>query len=236
MGEAFFAYAVGRGCVCGRFSLFATPDVLARRFGIVDVPVYVPRYNIAPTQEVVVVQPGKDPAAPRGAQAMSWGLPKDEGGPLVINARAETVGERPMFAQAFRDRRVLVPADGFFEWKETGGRKSPHWFTVADEGPFAIAGVWSPSPGKTADSNKRLVLLTTQANPVVAKVHDRMPVILKRENEDRWLDPRTDLEVLQGLLHPYPDEMQVRQVSRRVNRSGVEGADLIEPDSQTRLF
>ena len=206
--------------MCGRFSLKTPSKVLAKAFKI-EVPTLPLRYNIAPTQQVAAVRSRPDG---RELALLKWGLvpswAKDASiGSRMINARAETVAEKPAYRWAFRRRRCLVPADGFYEWKREGGSKQPYHFRMRDEQPFAFAGLWERWRGELGEVIDSCTIITTEANELLAPVHDRMPVILPPEAYDTWLDDEfTDALALGGLLRPYPAEAMERfPVSTRVN-------------------
>lgn len=233
--------------VCGRFTLRLPPQELQRFFDLVRVEEYSPRYNIAPTQSIVAIRQEDEG---RVASMMHWGLiphwAKDRKmAARMINARGETVAEKPSFRVPFKRQRCLIPADGFYEWKATGGKyKQPYHITLGREEPFAMAGLWSVwNDPQIADAEKSRVtsctIITTSANSVMEELHERMPVILPRENWSVWLDrelpedePSTDL--LKSLLTPYPAEkMQFRAVSRLVSNARNETpACLHEPDPE----
>jgi putative SOS response-associated peptidase YedK len=207
--------------VCGRFTL-SRPAEVAAEFGLPDVPELPPRYNIAPTQPVVVVR--EIATLGRVLETRLWGLvphfARDpRAGARLINARAETAAERPSFREAFRRRRCLVPADGFYEWGTRGGERLPFHVAPAGPGLFAFAGLfehWEGPGGAVVDS---CTILTTRANARVAVLHDRMPVIVERPHHARWLDPSLhDPEPLRALLEPLPDDrIVIRPASPRVN-------------------
>lgn len=207
--------------MCGRYVLTVTGRVLARLFDLDEIPDVAARYNIAPTQQVPIVRVG---TSGRRLDAVRWGLippwAKDPAiGNRMINARAETVAEKPAFRSAFRRRRCLVPATGFYEWRREGGRKQPYLVRFADERPFAIAGLWETWRQPEGAPVESCVLITTRPNPVVARLHDRMPVIIPRPQHDRWLEPaERNPEQLRNLLVPHPpEEMEAFPVSLRVN-------------------
>jgi putative SOS response-associated peptidase YedK len=220
--------------MCGRFTLYKTGREIAAPFGLAEEPQAAPRYNIAPTQQVLVVrrEDGRRTAARlRWGMATPWGPP---GAPL-INARSETVMKKPTFRQSFSARRCLVPADGFYEWKAVGREKQPFYFTVNGGSLFAIAGIWEPRPGEAG----AVALLTTEANEVVGVVHNRMPVILPPAAWEAWLEPAAAPEALLPLLCPYTaGEMAARAVSKAVNTARNDGPECIEPagPAQARLF
>ncbi len=221
--------------MCGRFSLGASATTLAAQFGLFEAPTWAPRYNIAPSQEVLTIL--RTPDRPESHVALRrWGLiPMWAEGPAVgsrmINARAETVASKPAFRRAFKERRCLVLADGFYEWQRQERRKQPFYIRLRDGRPFAFAGLWerwAPQDGQPIDS---CTILTTVANDLIHPLHVRMPVILPPAAHDAWLDPRLqDVERLQSLLRPYPgEEMMAFPVSTRVNTPRNDTPDCIEP-------
>ena len=232
--------------MCGRFSLTTDPELLAEHFDLDEVPNLEPRYNIAPTQEVAVVREagsaadgqaaGRREGAGRRLDLMRWGLLPAHGGDpasgvALINARSETVMEKPSFRAAFLARRCLVLADGFFEWLRAGGRKQPIYFTLRDRRPFAFAGLWESWHASDGQPVESCTILTTEPNDLVRPIHDRMPVILRRDSQDSWLarsdNPRKDLLPLLG---PYPaDEMHSHPVSPTVNDAASEGPQCVAP-------
>jgi putative SOS response-associated peptidase YedK len=219
--------------MCGRFSLRASGADLAEQFGLAEAPDLPPRYNIAPTQPVAVVRAGPGGVA---LALLRWGLiPRWAKGPEIgsrlINARAEAVAEKPAFREAFRRRRCLVPADGFFEWQARGGRKQPYHFRLRDGRPFAFAGLWESWRGEDGEALESCAILTTEANGVVGPVHGRMPVILGPADYGRWLDPRAqEPGQLRPLLRPYPaEEMAACPVGPWVNDPRHEGPRCLEP-------
>lgn len=221
--------------MCGRFSLGTPATTLAAQFELFEVPAWVPRYNIAPTQQApTVVRATLHPA--RQFTLHRWGLippwAKDPGiGSQLINARAETVATKPAFRKAFRERRCLILADGFYEWQRLGRHKQPFYIRMRDGWPFAFAGLrehWEGSEGVAIDS---CTILTTTANELVGTLHERMPVILTPEDFGLWLDPGVqEIERLQSLLRPYPsEEMTAYPVSTRVNNPTNDSPECVEP-------
>lgn len=184
---------------------------------------WVPRYNVAPGQEIVAVW--QDAVRPvRVLSTLRWGLipswAKDASiGYKMINARSETVTEKPSFSDPLRSRRCLILADGFYEWKRVGKEKLPFCFTLADESVFAFAGLWERWKSPQGQMTESCTILTTKPNELMQDVHDRMPVILPHEVYDLWLDPGfKKVEELQPLLKPYPAAAMRRyRVSQRVN-------------------
>ena len=214
--------------MCGRFLLTSTALVIADAFDL-DTPFELgPRYNIAPAQAIAAVRASAEDGR-RELVRLRWGLvpswskefPRDA---RLINARSETVAEKPAFRAAFRARRCLVPADGFYEWQKLadGRSKQPFAIGLRDGGPFAIAGLWErwkPREGAGTDAVESCALLTTSPNELMAPIHDRMPVILPKSAWSTWLDPALrDPGPLQRLLGPYPaDAMTAHPVSPWVN-------------------
>ncbi len=233
--------------MCGRYTLHTDPGVLALLFGLAELPLMAPRYNIAPTQPVAVVRLGQDGKTREWAHVV-WGLipswAKDPSiGERLINARSETAAEKPSFRAAFRRRRCLAPADGFYEWGKnsdktsgkTSGKKQPYYITLRDGGPFAIAALWEAWQGPDGSELESCTLLTTEANDLLEPLHNRMPVILQPADYALWLGDGRDASLseqvnLRHLLRPYEaDEMRTQPVSTRVNSPFNEGAECIEP-------
>lgn len=218
--------------MCGRYSLTADPEELARRFEFAgDWTALKPRYNVAPTQQVLAVVGGDE----RRGGLMHWGLiphwakQRKPGRPL-INARAETVAERPAFRAAFRRRRCLVLADGFYEWQQAGGGKRPMRIVLDSQEPFAFAGLWSIWTDPEGQRISSCAIITTEANDLLRSIHNRMPVILPRDTEEFWLDPDVDDPgALGSLLIPYASEaMEAYEVSPLVNSATNDSPEIIE--------
>jgi putative SOS response-associated peptidase YedK len=245
--------------MCGRFTLRAPASVVAEHFALFELPPFTPRFNIAPTQPVPVIRlaprtqagtvpifaPAKMGLSPSGPSAprrelvfLRWGLipswAKDPSiGNRLINARAETVAEKPAFRTALRRRRCLLAADGFYEWQAAGRRKQPYFIRLRDDRPFAFAGLWETWEGRTGtdpDSSAQsepvpvrsiesCTLLTTEPNELMRPIHDRMPAILAPDDYAAWLDPAVQEPAqLLPLLRPYPSEAMVaRPVGTLVN-------------------
>jgi putative SOS response-associated peptidase YedK len=206
--------------MCGRFTLRSSMADVAKAFGIA-VDAAPPRFNIAPTQAVAAVR--TNDAQQRELCRLKWGLLpswSDDAtlGNRLINARAETVATKPAFRQAFKSRRCLVVADGFYEWQKCGRQKQPYYIRLKDDRPFGFAGLWErwSRAGQTVDS---CAIITTEANELVSPIHNRMPVIVPPEAYDLWLSPQAEeLELLQALLRPYrASEMLAYPVDSRVN-------------------
>jgi len=219
--------------MCGRYTLTTPPAKLAESFGLDERPQLDPRFNIAPTQPVatVLVVTGG-----RRLRLMRWGLvphwARDLSiGSRMINARGETVAEKPAFRRAFRERRCLVLADGFYEWRREGKSKQPFYIARKDRQPFAFAGLWEtwmpPDAGESVDS---CTIITTDANELVGEFHHRMPVILDAGDFDIWLDADADEQDLLVLLRPCPaGRMQAWPVRDTVNSPAHETPECIEP-------
>jgi len=230
--------------MCGRYTLFASPEEVAGIFNlplpkVEDVFGGGPRYNIAPASQVAVVRkPGS--ADDREVILMRWGLvpswAKDsKSGPLLINARGETVADKPAFRASFRSRRCLVIADGYFEWQKLPDRKQPFFFQVDNGALFAFAGIWDrwePS-AEGADAIVSCSIITTRANDLSKPVHERMPVVLSQESWDTWIRPaqygRTLQHTLKSLISPFPNtRMSAVPVNTVVNNARNDLPDCIE--------
>jgi putative SOS response-associated peptidase YedK len=226
--------------MCGRFRLSRRKQVIAERFdAISDDDSWMPRYNVAPTQAIAVVR--QHPAEPtRHLSQMRWGLiPSwsidDSHAAKMINARSETAATLPAFKNAFRSRRCLIPADGFYEWQGRGTNKQPYCFEVNDGELFAFAGLWDGWKGASGQWIRSCTILTTTANAVSSAVHDRMPVILKPDDYDLWLDPgMRDLAIVAELLRPFDAKaMRCYPVSDRINSVMNDDADCAKPATIT---
>ena len=219
--------------MCGRFNQTASGEQVGEAFGLDEAPELAPRYNIAPTQPVVVI--GVQPkTGRRGLARLSWGLvPRDALGKErgFINARSETACQKPSFADAFAHRRCLIPATGFYEWQKLDARRRQPWLIrLAAPGPFAFAGLWEPAaalPGATPTCT----ILTTEPNQVARPIHDRMPVILAPADYALWLDPALELAAeLRALLRPFPAAaMTAYPVSTRVNNPAFDDPACLAP-------
>jgi putative SOS response-associated peptidase YedK len=223
--------------MCGRFTLILEPEDLQAELQLSSMPVDLsPRYNIAPSQPVAVVTDG----VARAAEMFRWGLipfwAKDAGiGNRMINARSETLAEKPAFRSAFARQRCLILADGFYEWQRdtsTGSRKGaqPYFFRLASGKPFAFAGLWDtwrPSPEETVRS---CTIITCPANELVGRIHDRMPVMLSGDDLWHWLEPATKTSQLNTLLRPYPPgDMDTYPVSALVNNPANDDPACVRP-------
>lgn len=229
--------------MCGRFTLRTPTPVLIQQFQLGLFAPLPPRYNIAPTQPIAVVRQ-LGPGEPRQLDTLRWGLipswAKDPAiGNRMINARAETVAEKPAYRAAFRQRRCLVLADGFYEWQKSPAGKQPYYIRLADDRPFAFAGLWERWQDKTlkdAPIIESCTVITTDANRLVQPIHDRMPAILAPEDYAHWLDPHVAAaEQLTPLLRPYPaEEMTTYPVSPLVNRPTSDSPECIKPQPEQR--
>ncbi len=218
--------------MCGRYTLKSDGRRVAKAFGLAETPEFAERYNIAPTQNVSVVLEENG----RKLETVHWGLipswSKDPSiGSRMINARAETVSEKPSFRSAFKKRRCLIPADGFYEWKKEPGGKQPYYLRLKSRQVFAFAGLWESWRMEGGEEMLSATIITTEPNEVAAEVHNRMPVILPPELYDAWLEPdNDDREELLSMLAPYPaEEMETYPVSRRVNRPANDEPGVLEP-------
>src|SRR5690242_16900542 len=211
--------------MCGRFVLHSRDKIKLDRLHAFDLPLE-PRYNIAPTQEVLAIA---DFGHGREARMLTWGLIPSwstDGKPF-INARAETLEQRASFSESFRLRRCLLPADGFFEWKRNGKEKRPFYFHGRSESLLMFAGIWDTwrNRGKVVTS---CAIITTAANELVGELHNRMPAILSPEVHDAWLDPRTNRVDLLRMLKPFPASlMTTHPVGSSVNTPENDSADLL---------
>lgn len=217
--------------MCGRFTLAVSGEQLAAQFQLAASPDLTARYNIAPSQPVAIIRAEADR---RWLALVRWGLipawAKDTTlGARMINARAETVAEKPAFRTALRQRRCLIPADGFYEWQAQADGKQPYYIRLAEGGAFALAGLWERWQTPDGDWLESCTILTTTANELVKPLHERMPVILAPEQYARWLDPELrDPALLRELLVPYPAGLLVAYpVSKAVNRVSNDGPELI---------
>ncbi len=232
--------------MCGRYVLAKDYEELKARFGLTASDFSMkPRYNIAPQTENPVIikatqlsgEGARQHSEGRQLEVMQWGLiPHWANDPKIgyklINARAESVREKPSFREPFKKQRCLVPANGFYEWPVDHAnpkRKVPLFVHLKSDELFAFAGIWSIW-GEGANLKRTYSLITTEPNPMLAKYHDRMPVILSRDEEKIWLDPSTELKDLQKFLDPYPEyEMEAYEVSTIVNKPVNDSPENVKP-------
>lgn len=216
--------------MCGRNSLFHPQPELEERFDATAREPIRPRYNIAPREDLAVIRNDE----PEAIDQLEWGLlpawaDDSTDVPRPINARSETVTEKPMFRDAFEERRCLVLSSGFYEWQgQTGAAKQPYRICLEDDDPFAFAGLWEhwEQDGTTKNT---VTILTTDANEQMASIHDRMPVMLEPDEENAWLTT-DDEDELESLLDPYEgDDMETYPISRAVNNPENDSEEIIEP-------
>lgn len=219
--------------MCGRFVITSSPEAIRRLFGYLDQPNFPPRHNVAPTQPipVVILESGQ-----RRFALMRWGLlpswvkdPRDFS--LVINARAETILEKPAFRNAIKRRRCLVPADGYYEWLTDGSRKRPYFIHRVDDAPFGFAALAETWVGPNGEEMDTVAIVTAQASEEMSALHHRVPVIIAPDDYERWLDSSTiDAEEATRLLvAPTDGEFVWHRVSTAVNRVANDRVDLIAP-------
>ena len=239
--------------MCGRYTLTAKQEEMARKFLLnparrVALQDFKPRFNIAPSQPVVAILEDGERDVERVACMRRWGLvpfwAKDLNiGYKMFNARSETVSEKPVFRDAVKYRRCILPASGFFEWQRDNGRKPkvPYFFYPVDGEPLAMAGLWEKwkGPGPSGKTVESCCILTTRPNSVMAPIHDRMPVILEEKDFDCWLDRKmTTLEKLKPLFKPCPEDLLGRRpISTLVNSAKNDGPEILaEIDPKTGYF
>jgi len=219
--------------MCGRFTLTTDPETLAAHFALAALPLgLLPRYNIAPGQEVVAVREVEGYG--RRLDPLHWGLVPSWAetpaiGHRLINARAEGAAERPAFRAAFRHRRCLIAADGFYEWQAGQDGKQPYWIGLPERQPLAFAGLWEHWQAPDGSLLESCTILTTAANAALRPIHERMPVILPPAAYAGWLDPHAAPAALQGLLRPYAGAMNLWRVGREVNSPLKESPHLLAP-------
>lgn len=234
--------------MCGRFGLFAELDALAEQFNFdpsIMQDIYQPRWNIPPTLPVLTVQQSSDEQTSRRntARLLRWGMTgaqaknQTKASRPLFNARGETVHRLPSFRRAFRERRCLLPADGFYEWrKDESGSRTPVWFHRGDGAPIAFAGIWS-SESTSGGNIDSCAIITCAANYLVSPVHTRMPVILQPQSYEEWLNPETEFDELFALVQPMEwQEMSYYSVSSEVNRAANDYPALVEHVGQTGLW
>lgn len=224
--------------MCGRYTLRSRLNRVLDQFAIETADFeWEPRYNIAPTQSapVILIDQGERAIAPlRWGLIPSWAKEASIGA-RMINARGETVAEKPAFRAAFKRRRCLVPADGYYEWKKEGTKKQPCYFHLADDQSFALGGLWEEWNGEIKGEMKpwrTFTIITTEANSQTAPVHDRMPLILGESDWDLWLDPKfEDKQKLQAMIQPWAEDdfFEIDAVSTLVNSPKNDSAECVVP-------
>jgi putative SOS response-associated peptidase YedK len=219
--------------MCGRYAITSAPEAIRALFGYLEQPNFPPRYNVAPTQPVPIVRLSE---GVRSFALVRWGLiPAWVKDPrtfsLIINARGESVIERPAFRNAMQRRRCLFPTDGFYEWRLEGGTKRPYFVRARAGGPLAFAGLWETWMGPDGEEMETAAIVTTHANRTLTPLHDRMPVVIAPEAFDFWLDCRkVDAETATALMAPAPEQLlEAYEVSPAVNRATNDSPELIEP-------
>jgi putative SOS response-associated peptidase YedK len=219
--------------MCGRYAIISVPEALRALFGYEEHPNFPPRHNVAPTQPIPIVRivDGR-----RHFALVRWGLlpswvkdPKNFS--LLINARAESVADKPAFRAAMKRRRYLIPADGFYEWKAAGGRKHPYFIRARSGAPLAFAGLWETWSGPNGEELDTAAIVTCDANRLLAPIHSRMPAIVPPEAFDLWLDcANVDARTALALLRPASEDLlEAYEVAPAVNRTANDDAKLIEP-------
>jgi len=221
--------------MCGRFALWTPPGTITRYFKVSVALDIQPRYNIAPGQNILVIR--QTNATQRLPVLIRWGLipswAKEESvGYKMINARAESIMEKPAFKAAFKSRRCIIPASGFYEWKKEGSSKQPYLIRLQDADLFALAGIWESWKKPDSDAViESCAILTTSANRVVGRIHDRMPVILRQEDVDLWLDAKASSQHIDSFMRPFDDRnMACHRVSKAVNHVNHDGPSLIQSE------
>ena len=219
--------------MCGRYLILSSAEAFRRLFGYREEPSFPPRYNVAPTQPVPIVRMAQ---GERQFALVRWGLiPPWIEDPrrftLIVNARVESVNDKPAFRNAMRRRRCLFPADGFYEWRDDGGRKRPFCVRPKDRAPIAFAGLWESWMGPNGEEMETAAIVTTTANRDLAALHPRMPAIIPAHAFDPWLDcAKVDALTATALLDPAPDGLlEAYEISPAVNRTANDGPALIEP-------
>lgn len=220
--------------MCGRFTLTQSAEKITEFFGLSEVPELAPRYNIAPSQLIAAIMQDKENQENK-LKWMRWGLipswAKDTKiGYKLINARSETLTEKPSFRNAFKRRRCLIIADGFYEWQKQEKHKQPYYIQLRDKQPFAFAGLWETWQPEDGEAIISCTIITTEANAVMQPIHNRMPVILSPDVYEQWLDPTFDQSnALLESLKPYDSEMIATPVSNVVNNPVHDQPECVEP-------
>lgn len=218
--------------MCGRFAL-PTPEELARHFGLKKTPDLKPRYNIAPSQDIAVVRQIPE-TLDRELVLLRWGLipfwAKDKKiGYKMINARAESIANKPAFRAAFKRRHCLIPASGFFEWDHKSKTKQPYFIRLKNSNILAFASLWEHWQGGDGEIIESCTIITTNANKTVGKIHDRMPAIIEPENYEQWLDLKVDKQEQLSLIRPFPDKkMLAYLVGKGVNNPRNDNPECLE--------
>src|ERR1041384_7394362 len=218
--------------MCGRYAITTAPEAIRQLFGYLEQPSFPPRYNVAPTQRWPIVRMAE---GKRQLALVRWGLiPAWVKDPrtfsLVINARGESVLDKPALRHAMKYRRCLFPADGFYEWNRSGERTQPCFVRLKSGQPMAFAGLWESWRGANGEEMESAAIVTTTASRSIAHIHDRMPVIVPPEAFDFWLDPKVDAQTAAAVIQPAKDDtIEHYEVSRAVNRFENDWPKLVEP-------
>jgi putative SOS response-associated peptidase YedK len=218
--------------MCGRYLIISSPEAIRRFFQYPEQPNFPARYNVAPTQPIPIVRIAE---GRRQFVLVRWGLipawvkdPREFS--LLINARGESVNDKPAFCNAMKRRRCLIPADGFYEWKDEGGRKRPYVVRPRSGGPIAFAGLWESWMGPNGEEMETAAIITTEASRDVAHIHHRMPVVVPPDAFDLWLDPHVDAETAAALIVPAPAGLlEAYEVSTAVNRAANDSPAVLDP-------
>jgi putative SOS response-associated peptidase YedK len=219
--------------MCGRYAVTSAPEAIRALFGYPEQPNFPPRYNIAPTQPIAIIRlvDGQ-----RHFALVRWGLlpswvddPRDFA--LLVNARGESLVDKPAFSAAVKRRRCLIPADGFYEWKRGSARNQPYFVRARSGSPIAFAGLWETWMGPNGEELETAVIVTTRASRTIGHIHERMPVIVPPDAFNLWLDcANVDVETAMALVAPAPEtELEAYEVSTEVNRTANDNAALVEP-------
>jgi putative SOS response-associated peptidase YedK len=222
--------------MCGRYLIISSPDAIRALFGYPEQPNFPPRYNVAPTQPIPIVRLAE---GKREFALVRWGLiPAWVKDPLrftlLINARSDSVIDKPAFRNAMTRRRCLVPADGFYEWQDVNGRKRPFAVRPRHGGPVAFAGLWEAWMGPNGEEMQTAAIITTDASRALYPIHPRMPVVVPPEAFDFWLDPSVDAKTAAALLGPAPEDLfEAYEISTAVNRVANDGPEVVEAARET---
>lgn len=221
--------------MCGRYTFTSAPEAIRQLFGYLEQPDFPPRYNIAPTQPIPIVRLAEDV---RHFALVRWGLlPSWVKDPkvfsLLVNARGESISDKPAFKSAMKYRRCLVPADGFYEWQRDGERRRPFYVRAKSGSPLAFAGLWEVWTGPNGEEVETAAIVTTRANGTLSPIHDRMPVIVPPEAFDLWLNcQEVDATTATALIAPAPDDLlEAYEISPAVNRTANDSPRLLDPVS-----
>lgn len=227
--------------MCSRYTLISKPVLIARSFGLQEIDPFPARYNIAPTQPVGIIRIGYNKQ--REFALVRWGLipdwVKDPGDfTTLVNARSETLAQKPSFRNALKYRRCLFPIDGFYEWSGGKGERQPYYISASNEEPMGIAGLWENWMGVDGSEMESAVIITTSANGDISRLHKRAPVVITPDNYDQWLDclDGTGADTADLLKPAAPGFFKLKKISTKVNNPANSGEELLEPVGQQELF